>query len=501
MPTSFQRLRQKATKKARAKLHSFLCLPPDMRTGKEISEKELYFSSSIDLDDLVSSLAEGGKQIPPELHPTPIRKAITLQASVCNHYYPVSPQSRAHRDYVCKAYTAPLCPHCDIAAPSTLSSSSSSSEEQETEGAKGKTTTTITATDCGHPITVCHRTAAIIAANPLIFSPSPDDDDDDDESDKEERSHNDVWPGYTRCSSPYSLTLPLHERKPVRVNLNVQRCIACVKREQASALRLATRARAALRKIDADTDDTQLTQAAAAATGATAAAGSEDAAAGAAVGGNRELEGLWAARVCYWRGKCVRLRLGLEVLEREKERAEGEERGEGGGGGVEERQPRVNDEAGTKKRRESTGNLKNLKSLSTRSARSVSWRGARGEKWRDSALKPALKRSTKADVDTEAVVKKGLGVHFDSKSGAFGSESRSPARFERKSTYYRPGKWATDGLLLDTSGFGLETEREIEDWHIPPNGFAVPLENDEKVEKKWEMAKRIVEKSQVLGWL
>lgn len=487
MPTSIQRFRQKATKKARAKLHSFLYIPrppPGMKTGKEMSEKELYFSSSIDLDDLVSSLAEGGK---PELHPTPIRKAITLQASVCKHHYPVSPQSRAHKDYVYEAYIAPLCPHCDIAAPSTLSSSSSS-EEQETEGAKGKTTTTtITATDCGHPITVRHRTAAIIAANPLVFSPSSDNDDDNEE---EERSHNDVWPGYTRCSSPHSLTLPPHERKPVRVNLNVQRCIACVRQEQDSALGLVTRARAELREMDANTD-AQLAQAAAAAAATGAAAVVRD----------RELEGLWAGRVCYWRRKCVQLRLGLEVLEQERERAEGEERGEGG---VDELQPRVNDDASMKKRRESTGNLKNLKSLSARSARSVrsvSWRGDRGEKWRDSALKPALKKSTKADIDTEERVKNGLGVHFDSKSDAYGSKSRSPATFERKSSYYRPGKWARGGLLLDTSGFGLQTEKEIEDWHIPPNGFTVSPENDEKVEKKWEMAKRIVEKSQALGWL
>ncbi|KAF4537219.1 uncharacterized protein LTHEOB_1410 [Lasiodiplodia theobromae] len=466
-----------------------------MKTGKEISEKDLYFSSSIDLGDLVSSLAEGGKQITPEPHPIPIRKAITLQASVCKHHYPVSPQSRAHRDYVCGEYTAPLCPHCDIAAPSTSSSSSSSSlEEQETEGAKGQTTTTtITATDCGHPITVRHRTAAIIAANPLIFSPSPDDEDDGD-SDKEERSHNDdVWPGYTRCSSPHSLTLPPHERKPVRVNLNVRRCVACVKREQASALRLVTRARAELRKLDdanADDDDTLLGARAA------AAAGSED------VAGDRELEELWAGRVCHWRRKCVQLRLGLEVLEQERERAEGEGEGEERGeGGVDGRQLRVNGDASTKKRRESTGSLRNLKSLSTRSARSVSWRGARGERWRDSALKPALKKSTKADVDAEDVVKKGLGVHFDSKSGAFGNEFRSPARFERKSTYYRPGKWARDGLLLDTSGFSLTTEKEIKEWHIPPNGFTVSPDNDEKVEKTWEMAKRIVEKSQALGWL
>lgn len=116
-------------------------------------------------------------------------------------------------------------------------------------------------------------------------------------------------------------------------------------------------------------------------------------------------------------------------------------------------------------------------------------------------MKPALKKSTKADVDAEDVVKKGLGVHFDSKSGAFGNEFRSPARFERKSTYYRPGKWARDGLLLDTSGFSLTTEKEIKEWHIPPNGFTVSPDNDEKVEKTWEMAKRIVEKSQALGWL
>ncbi|KAL1647983.1 hypothetical protein SLS58_002307 [Diplodia intermedia] len=464
---------RKSQKARSSKLHSVLCLPPApawATPAKTLSDDDSS-SSEVETPITVSANKAGDEEGVPipttiDVHQqaidlnsrNPPSQTIMLQAIRCKHEYPVAKHSRAYRAFTHEGYDAPLCPHCAIAAPPSSGSLSPTSdggdEEQEREErARGATTvTTVTATRCGHPITVRRRTASIIAANPLTFScPSSFLTTNAAKENGAIEQPTESWPGFTRASTPGALSRPPLKRKRVRTNLNVERCVACVRREYARSQNELARAREEVKKVF---EEVELVMEA----DGTAAAGHG----GIVSGRDLEWEDLARARLAVWRRWCVELRCGLEVLTAEEEGARREARGE---------------------------------------ALFVD-----GEGEAVVALKPALKMTLMPDGcgrDAEGAKKKKKTavVRFDLETTNFDRRSRRLVRLERKSKHYRPGRWATDGLLEDTSGFKMRTETQIRDWYFPLQEYRLaPMEDEISRENTRKGDKRITGKAQRWLW-
>ncbi|KAL0260387.1 hypothetical protein SLS55_004073 [Diplodia seriata] len=443
----------------------------------------------------------------------PPSQTIMLQAIRCKHEYPVAKHSRAYRAFTHQGYDAPLCPHCAIAAPPSPGSlppiSDGGDEEQEREETARDATavTTVTATRCGHPIAVRRRTASIIAANPLTFSrPSSFL---TANAAKENGAANgnkgttateppESWPGFTRASTPAALSRPPLKRKCVRANLNVERCVGCVRREYARSRNELARAREEVMKV---WEEVELVMEA----DGTAVAGH-----GGGIGSGRDLEweGLAGARLAMWRRRCVGLRCGLEVLAAEEEGARREAEGEAPSVDGEGEGKGVVVGRGLGKRMGSVGSLRSLRGLSG----PMSWWKGRekgegaGSPATVVALKPALKMSLMPDGggrDAEGAKKKKKTtvVRFDPETTNFDRCSRRLSRLARTSKHYRPGRWATDGLLEDTSGFSLKTESQIRDWYFPlQESHLAPREDEISRENTRKGDKRITGKAQRWWW-
>ncbi|GME59674.1 hypothetical protein GTA08_BOTSDO07851 [Neofusicoccum parvum] len=369
----------------------------------------------------------------------------------CHHAYPAPPAS-----YLALAGRIPaLCPHCAIAAPDD--------NDDHPRTAAARQPRPIPALICGHALTVRRRTAAILDANPLVFAaPGAG-------ANLLARSPRHPAAGYTVAveergsarrrrawAPPPPRLLGVEVGQPavlevgarvMRANFNREYCVGCLRERYRVAL---ARQEGARRRLEGLVEEGE-------GEGIASAEGRVLA----------EQERVWRARVGAWR-------VWLSVLEAEEELALAGR--EGAAAGRRKRDSGFG-EGFVGGRRRGSGGSWSVRSLSARSlsARSLSWRSRPG--------------SGKGERVGEGVVHEGRGkkkVTFDESCKDEDEEGRHFTRFDRKSKWYKKGKY-TVRKPLDTSGWGLTDEKDIRRWYSPPLGSSECLEKDRSVstKKRW----------------